>query len=172
VKHPSEMFQKGDEVEAVVLNIDVENERFSLGIKQLHEDPWGRIPHVYPRGARVKGIVTKVADFGAFIEIEPGVDGLCHVSEFAEEHVENPNEFVKTGDEVEVMIIDIDPEERKIGLSMKAVKKAEKGFDYRSYLTQQNAAAAAKAGKGGMGTLGDQFRDRLGGIPTDPKSEE
>jgi small subunit ribosomal protein S1 len=172
VKHPSEMFQKGDEVEAVVLNIDVENERFSLGIKQLHEDPWGRIPHVYPRGARVKGIVTKVADFGAFIEIEPGVDGLCHVSEFSEEHVENPNEFVKTGDEVEVMIIDIDPEERKIGLSMKAVKKAEKGFDYRSYLAQQNAATAAKAGKGGMGTLGDQFRDRLGGIGTDHKNED
>lgn len=171
VKHPSELFQKGDEVEAVVLNIDVENERFSLGIKQLHEDPWGRIPHVYPRGARVKGIVTKVADFGAFIEIEPGVDGLCHVSEFAEEHVENPNEFVKTGDEVEVMIIDIDPEERKIGLSMKAVKKAEKGFDYRTYLAQQNAAAAAKTGKG-MGTLGDAFRDRLGGIPTDNKSDE
>lgn len=171
VKHPSEMFQKGDEVEAVVLNIDVENERFSLGIKQLHEDPWGRIPHVYPRGARVKGVVTKVADFGAFIEIEPGVDGLCHVSEFSEEHVENPNEVVKTGDEVEVMIIDIDPEERKIGLSMKAVKKAEKGFDYRTYLAQQNAASAAKAGKGGMGTLGEKFGDRLG-IGNDNKDEE
>jgi len=171
VKHPSEMFQKGDEVEAVVLNIDVENERFSLGIKQLHEDPWGRIPHVYPRGARVKGTVTKVADFGAFIEIEPGVDGLCHVSEFSEEHVENPADFVKPGDEVEVMIIDIDPEERKIGLSMKAVKKAEKGFDYRTYLAQQNAASAAKSGKGGMGTLGDKFADRLN-IGNDPKNED
>jgi small subunit ribosomal protein S1 len=170
VKHPSEMFQKGDEVEAVVLNIDVENERFSLGIKQLHEDPWGRIPHVYPRGARVKGTVTKVADFGAFIEIEPGVDGLCHVSEFSEEHVENPADFVKPGDEVEVMIIDIDPEERKIGLSMKAVKKAEKGFDYRTYLAQQNAASAAKSGKG-MGTLGDKFADRLN-IGNDHKNED
>lgn len=157
VKHPSEIFQKGDEVEAVVLNIDVENERFSLGIKQLHEDPWGRIPHVYPRGARVKGMVSKVTDFGAFIEIEPGIDGLCHVSEFAEEHVENPHEFVKPGDQVEVMIIDIDSEDRKIGLSMKAVKKAEKGFDYRTYLAQQNAPAI-KTTKGGMGTLGDALK--------------
>src|SRR5690606_25902492 len=80
VKHPSEMFQKGDEVEAVVLNIDVENERFSLGIKQLHEDPWDRIPTAYPRGARIKGKCTKTTDFGAFVEIEPGIEGLVHVS--------------------------------------------------------------------------------------------
>jgi len=159
VKHPSEMFQKGDEVEAVVLNIDVENERFSLGIKQLHEDPWGRIPHVYPRGARVKGKVSKVTDFGAFVEIEPGIDGLCHVSEFAEEHVEDARTFVNPGDEVEVMIIDIDPDERKIGLSMKAVRKAEKGLDYRSYLNTQQANASS--GKKGMGTLGDAFKDKL-----------
>ncbi|MBH1988902.1 MAG: 30S ribosomal protein S1 [Myxococcaceae bacterium] len=157
VKHPSEVFQKGDEVEAVVLNIDVDNERFSLGIKQLHEDPWGRIPHVYPRGARVKGLVSKVTDFGAFIEIEPGIDGLCHVSEFSDEHIQNPHEFVKPGDEVEVMIIDIDSEDRKIGLSMKAIRKAEKGFDYRSYLSQQNSSVA-KISKGGMGTLGDALK--------------
>lgn len=160
VKHPAEMFQKGDEVEAVVLNIDVENERFSLGIKQLHEDPWGRIPHVYPRGARVKGKVSKVTDFGAFIEIEPGIDGLCHVSEFSEDHVEDPRSFVKPGDEVEVMIIDIDSEERKIGLSMKAVKKAEKGLDYRSYLATQNGTTAKSVGRG-MGTLGDALKDKF-----------
>ena len=113
VKHPSDMFQKNDEVEAVVLNIDVPNERFSLGIKQLHEDPWGRIPQVYPRGARVTGKVSKVTDFGAFIEIEPGIDGLCHVSEFSDEHVEDPRSFLKPGDVVEVMIIDNDKEERE-----------------------------------------------------------
>lgn len=160
VKHPSELFQKGDEAEAVVLNIDVENERFSLGIKQLHEDPWGRIPHVYPRGARVKGKVVKVAEFGAFIEIEPGIDGLCHVSEFAEEHVEDPMTFLKPGDEVEAMIIDVDPEERKIGLSMKAVKKAEKGFDYRSYLAQQGTSSskAVSSHTKSMGTLGEALK--------------
>ncbi len=148
VKHPSDMFQKNDEVEAVVLNIDVPNERFSLGIKQLHEDPWGRIPQVYPRGARVSGTVTKVTDFGAFIEIEPGIDGLCHVSEFSEEHIEDPRSFLKPGDQVDVMIIDNDKEERKIGLSIKAVKKAEKGMDYRAYLAEQNTTTK-KSGSSG-----------------------
>ncbi len=167
VKHPSDMFQKNDEVEAVVLNIDVPNERFSLGIKQLHEDPWGRIPQVYPRGARVSGTVTKVTDFGAFIEIEPGIDGLCHVSEFSEEHIEDPRSFLKPGDHVDVMIIDNDKEERKIGLSIKAVKKAEKGMDYRAYLAEQsspNKKAGGTNQKGGsqsMGTLGDAFKGKF-----------
>lgn len=168
VKHPSDMFQKNDEVEAVVLNIDVANERFSLGIKQLHEDPWGRIPQVYPRGARVTGKVTKVTDFGAFIEIEPGIDGLCHVSEFSDEHVEDPRSFVKPGDVVDVMIIDNDKEERKIGLSIKAIKKADKGLDYREYLAQQNnnqhtssQRGGGKEGSSGMGTLGDAFKGKF-----------
>ncbi len=166
VKHPSEMFQKNDEVETVVLNIDVPNERFSLGIKQLHEDPWGKIPQLYPRGARVKGKVNKVTDFGAFIEIEPGIDGLCHVSEFSEEHVEDPKSFLKPGDEVEVMIIDNDKEERKIGLSIKAVKKAEKGLDYRAYLADQSNTGTKKNNMGkpsstGMGTLGDALKGKF-----------
>lgn len=166
VKHPSDMFQKNDEVEAVVLNIDVPNERFSLGIKQLHEDPWGRIPQVYPRGARVTGKVSKVTDFGAFIEIEPGIDGLCHVSEFSDEHVEDPRSFLKPGDVVDVMIIDNDKEERKIGLSIKAVQKAEKGLDYRAYLAEQNNQSGKKGSsqKSGssMGTLGDALKGKFG----------
>ena len=161
VKHPSEMYQKSDAVEAVVLNIDVDNERFSLGIKQLHEDPWGRIPQVYPRGARVKGKVSKVTDFGAFIEIEPGIDGLCHVSEFSEHHIEDPRKFVKPGDEIDVMIIDIDQGERKIGLSIKAVKKAEKGFNYKTYLAEQNKPAINNVKSEGIGTFGEAFKDKL-----------
>jgi len=175
VKHPSEMFQKGDEVEAVVLNIDMESERFSLGIKQLHEDPWGRIPHVYPRGARVKGKVSKVTDFGAFIEIEPGIDGLCHVSEFSEDHVEDPKSFVKPGDDIEVMIIDIDSEDRKIGLSIKAVSQAEKGMDYRSYLAQSTpkkakAASVASTSGASLGTFGDAFKGKFDSV--DSTSDE
>lgn len=166
VKHPGDMFQKNDEVEAVVLNIDVEHERFSLGIKQLHEDPWGHIPQVYPRGARVTGKVSKVADFGAFIEIEPGIDGLCHVSEFSDEHIEDPRTFLKPGDVVDVMIIDNDKEERKIGLSIKAVKKAEKGLDYRAYLAEQSSQAGGKKSdkkaSSSMGTLGDALKGKLG----------
>ncbi len=167
VKHPSEMFEKGDEVEAVVLNIDVENERFSLGIKQLHEDPWTRIPQEYPRGARIKGKVTKITDFGVFVEIAPGIEGLCHVSEIADEHVDDPRQYVKIGDEREVMIIDIDQEERKIGLSIKAVAKAEQGIDYRAYLAQSQGSsrtAGTSGGSGGMGTFGDAFKDKLGGL--------
>jgi len=137
VKHPSEMYQKGDEVEAVVLNIDMENERFSLGIKQLHEDPWSRLSHAYPRGARVKGTVSKITDFGVFIEIEAGVEGLCHVSELSENRVDNPRSVVEIGQEVEVMIVDIDPEERKIALSIKALNSSDKGGDYRAYLGEQ-----------------------------------
>lgn len=154
VKHPSELFQKGDEVEAVVLNIDVQNERFSLGIKQLHEDPWGRIPQAYPRGARIKGKVIKVTDFGAFIEIEPGIEGLCHISEFADERIEKAADFVKPGDELDAMIIDVDVEERKIGLSIKAVHHAAAGVDYRAYL------AGAATGDGSV-TLGDALKDKL-----------
>ncbi|MBI5495524.1 MAG: 30S ribosomal protein S1 [Deltaproteobacteria bacterium] len=153
VKHPSELYNKGDEVEAVVLNINAEEERISLGIKQLHEDPWGRIPQAYPRGARVKGKVQKITDFGAFIEIEPGIEGLCHVSEFDDARVENPRDFLKLGQDVDVMIIDVDAEERKIGLSIKAVKKAEEGTDYRAYLASTKGESRA--------TLGDLLKDKL-----------
>jgi len=159
VKHPSEMFQKGDEVEAVVLNIDVENERFSLGMKQLHEDPWERIPQEYPRGARVKGKVTKITDFGAFVEVEAGIEGLVHVSEIAAEHVDDPRRYVNIGEDVEVMIIDIDQEDRKIGLSIKAVAAAEQGVDYRAYLAEGSSKATTTTNTGGMGTFGDAFQD-------------
>jgi small subunit ribosomal protein S1 len=166
VRHPSEMFQKGDEVEAVVLNIDVENERFSLGIKQLHEDPWERIPQAYPRGARVPAKITKITDFGAFAEIEPGIEGLIHVSEIADEHVDDPRKYLEVGAEKEVMIIDIDGDERKIGLSIKAVAKAEQGIDYRAYLAQSTPTATASTG-GSMGTWGDALKDKLGSMSGD-----
>jgi small subunit ribosomal protein S1 len=161
VKHPSEMYQKGDEVEAVVLNIDAENERISLGIKQLHEDPWSRIPQTYPRGSRVKGTITKITDFGAFAEIEPGVEGLIHVSEIADEHVDDPRKYLKVGDEKEVMIIDIDLDDRKIGLSIKAVGKAEAGVDYRAYLNSAGSSSSSGGGSSGMGTLGDALKGKL-----------
>ena len=123
IKHPGELYKKGDEVEAVVLNIDVENERFSLGIKQLQPDPWDTLPERTPVGSRVKGKVTKVTDFGAFVEIEPGIEGLVHVSELKEERVENPRDVVKEGQEVDVKIIDINTQDRKVALSMKAAAR-------------------------------------------------
>ncbi|MEM7494727.1 MAG: 30S ribosomal protein S1 [Myxococcota bacterium] len=159
VKHPSELFSEGEEVKAVVLNIDAENERFSLGIKQLHEDPWARIPQDYPRGTTVKGKVTKVVDFGAFIEVEPGIDGLCHVSEFTEERVEDPRAVVKVEDEVEVMVIDVDPKERRISLSVKAARKAKDGEDYRAYLAKSNQPESDESRS--VSTLGDALKSKL-----------
>src|SRR5712672_1819243 len=151
IKHPGDLFKKGDEVEAVVLNIDVENERFSLGIKQLHPDPWTELPNKYPIGSRVKGKVTKVADFGAFVEIEPGIEGLVHVSELRDERVENPRDVVKEGDELDVKVIDMDPHERKVALSVKAA--LHEGEDYREYMRNQ---------QGGRASLGDVFGEKLG----------
>jgi small subunit ribosomal protein S1 len=151
IKHPGDLYKKGDEVEAVVLNIDVENERFSLGIKQLHPDPWTELPTKYPIGSRVKGKVTKVADFGAFVEIEPGIEGLVHVSELRDERVENPRDVVKEGDELDVKVIDMDPHERKVALSVKAA--LHEGEDYREYMRNQQA---------GRASFGDVFADKLG----------
>ena len=152
IKHPGELFKKGDEVEAVVLNIDVENERFSLGIKQLHQDPWETLSERMPVGSRCKGKVTKVTDFGAFVEIEVGIEGLVHVSELREERVENPRDVVKEGDEIDVKIIDINSTDRKIALSVKALTH-DGDDDYREYLRRQ--------GQGGVkATLGDLLKKK------------
>lgn len=172
VKHPSEMYEKGDEVEAVVLNIDVENERFSLGIKQLHEDPWTLIPQEYPRGSRVKGTVSKITDFGVFVEIATAIEGLVHVSEISDERVDDPRQHVNIGDEIDVMIIDIDQTERKIGLSIKAVAKAEAGVDYRAYLAKGDATSSSSSSSSsmGMGTLGDALKEKFAQVNTSDES--
>ena len=111
-----------------------------------------------------------------FAEIEPGIEGLVHVSEIADEHVDDPRKYVNIGDDVEVMIIDIDQEERKIGLSIKAVAKAEQGIDYRAYLAQGSAQVTSSAGSsnsgGGMGTLGDALKDKFAGIAGGGEAEE
>jgi small subunit ribosomal protein S1 len=154
IKHPGEKFKKGDVVEAVVLNIDVENERFSLGIKQLTPDPWTTLAERHPVGSRLKGRVTKVTDFGAFVEVEPGIEGLVHVSEMRDERVENPRDVVKEGEEIEVKVIDIDAQERKVALSIKALSRGDD--DYREYLRKQGDARAR------LGDLMEKFNRRKG----------
>lgn len=141
VKHPGELFQKGDEVEAVVLNIDVENERFSLGIKQLTDDPWETLPRQFPRGTKVQGVVRKVTDYGAFVEIEPGIDGLVHVSELADERVNKPSDVIEPGKTIDVMVLDVDPLERRISLSAKAAQEGTS--DYRAYMHDHSAMGTA-----------------------------
>ena len=121
INHPSEMLQKGQEVEAVVLEIDVEQQRISLGLKQASEDPWSSIASRYSIGQIVKGKVSKIASFGAFIELEDGVDGLVHISQISNDHVEKVKDALKVGQEVEARIVRVDGGDRRIGLSIKAV---------------------------------------------------
>ena len=128
VRHPSEIYKKGDEVNAVVLNIDVENERFSLGIKQLSSDPWEELPEAYPPGTITEAKITKLTDFGAFAEIDNGIEGLIHISEISIDRVDDPAQAVKVGDIRKVEIISIDPKERKIALSIKSfIQRSERG---------------------------------------------
>jgi small subunit ribosomal protein S1 len=137
VKHPGELFKKGDEIEAVVLNIDEDNNKFSLGIKQLEKDPWDEIPYRYKMGDVVKGQITNITDFGVFLEIEKGIEGLIHISELSEERVEDIRTFASVGDPLETKIIHLDPRERKIGLSIKALKKAQEKAAMDAFLSQK-----------------------------------
>jgi small subunit ribosomal protein S1 len=126
VKHPSDLLKKGQKVKAVVLNVDKDNERLSLGLKQMEPDPWTLVPSKYHVGQEIRVKIVKVANFGAFAELEDGVEGLIHLSELSSEKVENPEEVVTVGQDLEAKIIKIDAEARKIGLSIRAfVEDAE-----------------------------------------------
>ena len=137
VKHPSELYRKGDEVEAVVLGIDVDNERISLGIKQLTEDPWLQVPKRYAPGTRARGTVTSVTDFGVFVELEEGIEGLVHVSQLSTERVDKPSALFKPGDPVEAEVTTVDAREKRIGLSIKVLRKTEERADMEAYLARE-----------------------------------
>ena len=121
INHPSEVLKKGDVVEARVLNIDKENQRVSLGIKQLETDPWESIDSRFKVGDLVSGSVAKIASFGAFVNLDGDIDGLIHISQLSEEHVERVKDVIKVGDEIKARVIKVDKVERRIGLSIKAV---------------------------------------------------
>jgi small subunit ribosomal protein S1 len=122
VNHPSEILAIGDTVNVKVLDIDRDRQRISLGLKQTQEDPWQRVVDTYNVGDELEGKVTKVVTFGAFVEILDGVEGLVHISELAQHHVENPREIIQPGDEVKVKILEIDSERRRLSLSIKRVE--------------------------------------------------
>jgi small subunit ribosomal protein S1 len=125
VNHPSEMLKKGDEVEATVLEIDKANQRISLGMKQLENDPWHDIDEKFHVGDLVKGTVAKIASFGAFIQLQDDIDGLVHISQLSEDHVNRVKDVLKVGQEVEARVIKVDKVERRIGLSVKAANYSE-----------------------------------------------
>ncbi len=134
IRHPGDLFKKGDEVEAKVLQIDTDGEKFSLGIKQLGEDPFVKVAQEYRPGTKGKGKVTKVADFGVFVEIAPGVEGMIHISELADEVINKPSDVVKEGDDVEFIVLASDADERKFSLSRKAHLRNLEGAALKDYI--------------------------------------
>ncbi len=142
IKHPSELYKKGQTVQAVVLNIDKENERFSLGIKQLATDPWDEVPSKYKPGTRVTGTVTNVTDFGVFVELEEGIEGLIHVSELSKDKSGNPLSRFNVDDVIQAKVINVSRGEKKIGLSIKRLEESEEREIYKSYTDGRNGATS------------------------------
>lgn len=158
VGHPSEVFKKGDKVRVVVLGVDSDNERFSLGIKQLEADPWSQVEAKFPIGSQHDVKIVKLADFGVFVELAPEVEGLIHVSELSTTRIKHPSEAVKADDVVRAEIITIDRDSRKIGLSAKLVKLREQKADVADYI--KKATSTSKT------SLGDVFGETLKGMNT------
>jgi small subunit ribosomal protein S1 len=140
IRHPSELYKKGDEVQAVVLNIDKENERFALGIKQLQRDPWEAVPERYKVGSKITGTVTNVTDFGVFVELE---EGLVHVSEVTAEKLKTPLGRFHVGEVVGAKVLNINPKERRIGLSMKQIEADEEHDLVADYLSNYQGAPSS-----------------------------
>jgi small subunit ribosomal protein S1 len=125
IRHPNEVFKIGDTVQAKVLTVDKENEKFTLGIKQLSEDPWIKVPAKYPVGTVINGVVTNITDFGLFVEVEEGIEGLVHVSEISRKKIKSPAELFKEGVTIEAKVIHVSADERRLGLSIKQLKEEE-----------------------------------------------
>lgn len=152
VNHPSEMFTKGQQIRTVVLGVDVENERFSLGLKQLEADPWQDVEKRFVIGSMHEVKVARIADFGAFVELMPDVEGLIHISELASQRISSPADVVKVGDVVKAEVISIDQDARKVGLSVRLAKLREEKGDISEYVNRSTSSKSS---------LGDLFGDKL-----------
>ncbi|MGM0575740.1 MAG: 30S ribosomal protein S1 [Myxococcota bacterium] len=181
IKNPADHYEVGDEVEAVVLHIDVDKERFSLGIKQLTPDPWDNVEAKYPLGSVVEGTVTKVLDFGAIVEIDEAIEGLIHISELSYEKVGQVTDVVRENDGVRAKVISLIPEERKIGLSLKRVTEEEASEEYSEYLKQQRAEQTTTLGDvlgaklekvAAPGTESEEFAEEEGSAEAEGAEEE
>ncbi|HVF27593.1 MAG TPA: 30S ribosomal protein S1 [Pyrinomonadaceae bacterium] len=163
IKHPGEVLKKGQEIDAVITNIDTENRRLSLSIKDTEPSAWDRFVSEHKPGDLVKGRITRFANFGAFVELDEGLEGLCHVSELSEERVEKPEDIVQVGQEMEFRILRIEPESKKIGLSARAAAHDEPIVDTRTYSSE------AGGGMASLGELADFFGNTSGGSPDDDR---
>jgi len=152
IKHPSEKYAKGETIQAVVLKIDKENERFSLGVKQLEPDPWVAAVNKYPTGTIVEGTITNVTDFGVFVQLEEGIEGLVHISEISKEKIETPVGMFNVGDTLKAMVISVSSDDRKIALSIKALDEGEDAGRTKEEYEQKQQASS------GPSTFGDLLK--------------
>ena len=155
INHPSEILKKNDEITAAVMEIDSSNQRISLGLKQAQEDPWNEIASKYPVGIKVSGKVTKTSSFGAFVEIEDGIDGLVHISQISEDHVEKVKDVLSVGDEIEARVVKVDASEHRIGLSIKAAKVSDEEFKVEEDMLEGLQSSEE------IGDLSEAFSDAL-----------
>jgi len=159
VSNPNEVVKKGDKVTCVVLNVDQERKRVALGLKQMNNDPWeGDIPSKYKPGMVCKGKVTKLTNFGVFIELEPGLEGLLHISELADDKIENPEELVKVGDELEVKVLRVETKDRKIGLSRKNLHGGVNEEELAAMDSPARERETRRDLRGGTGQAGPLFQ--------------
>jgi small subunit ribosomal protein S1 len=161
IKHPGEVLKKGQEIEAVITSIDAENRRLSLSIKDLEPNAWERFVTDHKPGDVVKGKIARFANFGAFVELGDNLEGLCHISELSEDHVDKPEDVVQLGQELDFKILRIDPENKKIGLSARAVTSDEHVVDTKTYSTD------VKGGMASLSELADFFGPSSGGSQAD-----
>ncbi len=166
IAHPNEILKKGDEIKCVVIEVDQEKQRVGLGVKQLTEDPWVEaIPGAYRPGMIVKGTITKITNFGVFVELEDGLEGLLHISELSDQKVENPMDIVKAGQEVDVKILRVDTDDRKIGLSLKRAQWGNTATGREDAPATEDDAfilpRKSKPTKGGMDSHGALGTDKI-----------
>ena len=171
INHPSECLQKGQEVEAVVLDVNPKEQRISLGLKQAQQDPWDEIAKKFPVGSTVKGKVSKIASFGAFIELEDGVDGLVHISQISDQRIEKVKDALDVGQEVEARIVKVDRAERRIGLSIRAMTMTEdeiKALEAEAAGEEKKPVSAKTAGAENLGGLSAAFDNAFANVEWQP----
>ncbi len=171
INHPSECLQKGEEVEAVVLDVNAKDQRISLGLKQATQDPWTEIQTKYPVGMVVKGKVSKIASFGAFIELEDGVDGLVHISQISDDRVEKVKDALEVGQEVEARVVKVDRGERRIGLSIRAMTMTDdeiKALEAEAAGETVAPVSAKSAGSENLGGLSAAFDNAFANVEWQP----
>ena len=171
INHPSECLEKGKEVEAIILDVNPKEQRISLGLKQASQDPWSEIASKYKVGALVKGKVSKIASFGAFIELEDGVDGLVHISQISDQRVDKVKDALQAGQEVEARVVKVDRNERRIGLSIRAVTMTEdeiKALEAEAATEPTGGESAGVGGGESFGGLGAAFDEAFQNVEWQP----